>query len=57
MKVHTLKKKKFLEAARIYLLLLSKTSCTSESHKKLLKNSDAWNLNVRAKTMKLLEET
>ena len=56
MKVHTLKKK-FLEAARIYLLLLSKTSCTSESHKKLLENSDAWNLNVGAKTMKLLEAT
>ena len=56
MKVHTLKKK-FLEAARIYLLLLSQTSCTSESHKKLLENSDAWNLNVGAKTMKLLEAT
>lgn len=33
-----------------------KTSCASESHEKLFKNSDVQHLNVRAKTIKLLEE-
>lgn len=48
--------RKFLEAAQIYSVLLSKTNCASESREKLFKNLDVQHLNVKAKTIKPLGE-